>query len=217
MIETDLSDVVLDALKWRYAVKEFNPSKKIPEATIAALKESLVLTPSSFGLQPWKFVFVTDPSIKDQMPAISWNQQQPKDCSHMVLLAVKRGFTRQDVGTFIDRMAEIRGVPAESLSGYEAFAGGFIDQATEQGWTDDWATKQVYIALGQLMLTAALLGVDACPMEGILNDAYDTLLGLDADGYHTVVACPLGYRAETDKYATLAKVRNPASDVIQDV
>ena len=216
-MKTVPSEVVLDALKWRYAVKEFEAGKTIPEETIAALKEALVLTPSSFGLQPWKFIFISDQTLKDQMPALSWGQAQPKDCSHMVILAVKKGYTRADVGTFIERMAEGREVTVESLNGYEQFAGGFVDQAVEQGWVDDWATKQIYIALGQLMMSAALLGVDACPMEGIANDDYDKLLGLDADGYHSVVACPLGYRAESDKYASLAKVRYAADDVIQDV
>lgn len=216
-MKTVPSDVVLDALKWRYAVKEFDSSKKIPEETLAALKEALVLTPSSFGLQPWKFYFIANQELKDQMPAISWNQTQPKDCSHMVILAVKNGYTRADVGTFIDRMAEVREVTAESLSGYEQFAGGFIDQAVEQGWVDDWAKKQIYIAIGQLMMSAALFGVDACPMEGISGPDYDKLLSIDKDGYSAVVACPLGYRAESDKYATLAKVRYEASDVIKEL
>ena len=213
-MQTVSKAVLLEALKWRYAVKEFDSEKRIPEETITALKEALVLTPSSFGLQPWKFIFITDQHLKDQMPAISWNQQQPKDCSHMVVLAVKEGYTRADVGNFIQKMAEVRGVTAESLSGYEQFAGGFVDQAVEQGWIDNWATKQVYIALGQLMMSAAMLGVDACPMEGILNEEYNKLLGLE--DYHSVVACPLGYRAASDKYATLAKVRFDLSEMIEE-
>lgn len=206
---------LIEQLNWRYATKEFDPSKKIPAATLEVLEQALVLTPSSFGLQPWKFIIVEDQSVKDQLPAVSWNQQQPKDCSHMVVLAARTGYKRENVGEFIDRMAEMRGVTVESLSGYEKFAGGFVDQASEQGWIDTWAQKQVYIALGQLMLSAAALGVDACPMEGIDPKAYDRILGLEESGYSTVVACPLGYRSETDKYATTDKVRFAASDVIE--
>ncbi|EDY80984.1 nitroreductase family protein [Verrucomicrobiia bacterium DG1235] len=213
MPKIDANDI-LEQLSWRYATKQFDPSRKIPEETVKSLEKALVLTPSSFGLQPWKFVIVEDQAIKDQFPAVSWDQQQTKDCSHMVVLTVKTGYTRENVGEFIDRMAEVRGVSAESLSGYEEFAGGFVDQANEQGFIDAWATKQVYIALGQLLYTAALLGVDACPMEGIDPAAYDKILGLEGTGYSTVVACPLGYRAEGDKYATTAKVRFSVDDVI---
>lgn len=206
---------IIEQLNWRYATKEFDATKQIPEETMRTLEEALVLTPSSFGLQPWKFIIIEDQSIKDQLPAVSWNQQQPKDCSHMVVLASKTGYKREDVGEFIERMAEVRGVTAESLSGYEQFAGGFVDQASEQGWIDTWAQKQVYIAIGQLMFAAATLGVDACPMEGIDPVAYDKILGLEGSGYSTVVACPLGYRSEGDKYATTAKVRFAASEVIE--
>lgn len=205
---------LIEQLNWRYATKEFDANRKIPADTMKALEEALVLTPSSFGLQPWKFIIVEDQSIKDQFPAISWNQQQTKDCSHIVVLASKTGYKRQDVGSFIDRMAEVRGVSAESLAGYEQFAGGFVDKASEEGWIDSWSQKQVYIALGQLMFAAAALGVDACPMEGIQPAEFDKILGLDAEGYSTVVVCPLGYRSEGDKYATAAKVRFPASEII---
>lgn len=132
----------------------------------------------------------------------------------MLVLTVKTGYTRKDVGDFIDRMAEVRGVTAESLAGYEQFAGGFAEKASAEGWIDDWAKKQVYIALGQVMLTAAMLGVDACPMEGIDPAAYDRILGLEGTGYSTVVVCPLGYRGEGDKYATAAKVRFPIEEMI---
>ncbi len=211
------ADDIIEQLNWRYATKEFDASKKIPAETIEALEEALVLTPSSFGLQPWKFFIVEDQSVKEQLPAVSWNQQQPKDCSHMVVLASKSDYKRENVGEFIARMAEVRGVSEESLAGYEGFAGGFVDQADEQGWIGVWTQKQVYIALGQLMFAAALLGVDACPMEGIDPKAYDKILGLEGSGYSTVVACPLGYRSENDKYATSAKVRFEKSVLIQRV
>lgn len=206
---------IIEQLNWRYATKEFDPNRKIPADTMQVLEEALVLTPSSFGLQPWKFIIVEDQGLKSQLPAASWNQQQPKDCSHMVVLAVKTGYTREKVGEFVALMAESRGVTAESLAGYEQFAGGFVDLANEQGWIDTWAQKQVYIALGQLMFAAAALGVDACPMEGIAPADYDRILGLEGSGYATVLGCPLGYRAEGDKYAATAKVRFPRSELIE--
>lgn len=206
---------LLQQLKWRYAVKEFDSTKKIPEELIEALEESLVLTPSSFGLQPWKFFMVGDQSLKDQMPEISWNQPQPKDCSHMALLAIKRDFSEGDVNRFIDCLAEARQVSVESLDGYRKFAGGFVAQGISEGWIEHWSTHQVYIAIGQLMAAAALLGVDACPMEGIQADAYDELLGVDASEYHVVLGCALGYRSENDKYASLPKARYAKASVVE--
>jgi len=206
---------LLKKLNWRYATKEFDPADIIPAKTVDALEASLVLTPSSFGLQPWKFFLVSDQKLKDQMPAISWNQQQPKDCSHMLVLATRTDFTRADVGTFIDRMAEVRSMSTESLAGYEEFAGGFVDKASSEGWITSWATKQVYIALGQVMLAAAALKIDACPMEGIDPAAYDKLLGLEGTGYATVVACALGYRSDGDKYAALPKVRYETQQIVE--
>ena len=206
---------LLQQLNWRYAVKIFDSSKRIPEETLETLEDALVLTPSSFGLQPWKFVVIGDQSIKDQLPEISWNQSQPKDCSHMVALAIKRNFAEADVTRFIECMAESRGVSVEELEGYKKFAGGFVAQGVSEGWIEHWATHQVYIALGQLMASAAAVGVDACPMEGIQADDYDQLLGLADQGYHTVVGCALGYRSEEDKYAAMPKARYAKSEVIE--
>jgi len=206
---------LIDKLNWRYATKEFDPTRTIPEDIVDALESSLALTPSSFGLQPWKFILVKDHALKDQMPAIAWNQQQPKDCSHMLVLLAKTDFTRSDVGRFIERMAEIRQMTVESLAGYEEFAGGFVDRAEAEGWISDWSAKQVYIALGQVMLSAAALGIDACPMEGIDSQGFDKLLGFEGSGYATVLGCALGYRAEGDKYAQLPKVRFETRQVVE--
>ena len=200
---------LLQQLKWRYAVKEFDPTERISDEVIEALEESLVLTPSSFGLQPWKFIIVGSQSLKDQMPGISWNQPQPKDCSHMVLLATKRDFSESDVNRFIDCLAEARQVSVESLEGYRKFAGGFVAQGVSEGWIEHWSTHQVYMA------SAALLGVDACPMEGIQADAYDELLGLDSNEYHVVLGCALGYRSEGDKYASMPKARYTKASVVE--
>lgn len=214
MVTTSQEDL-LDQLNWRYAVKSFDASKRIPEATLETLEEALVLTPSSFGLQPWKFIVIGDQSIKDQLPAISWNQSQPQDCSHMVALAIKRDFAEADVARFIECLAESRGVSVDELEGYKKFAGGFVAQGVSEGWIEHWATHQVYIALGQLMASAAALGVDTCPMEGIQADDYDQLLGLDGQSFHTVLGCALGYRSTEDKYATMPKARFAKSDVIE--
>jgi nitroreductase len=203
----------LNALRWRYAVKRFDPEKQIEEETWAAIEQSLVLTPSSFGLQPWRFVVVTSQDLKDQLPALSWGQTQPKDCSHLVVMTSLREVNEDYLERYLTQIAEARSQPVENLSGFRNVILGFL-KAT-RGNHAVWSTYQVYIALGQLMATAAALGVDACPMEGIEPAGYDALLGLENSPYATRVACALGYRHAEDGYARSPKVRFPISDMVR--
>ncbi len=208
-------DQVIEALKWRYATKAFDPSRKIPAETWAAIEQSLVLTPSSFGMQPWKFFVVTDGAIREQLLEHSWKQSQVVDASHVVVLAIKKGIDEAEVDRYMGSTAEIRQAPPESLEGFGKVIKGFLSNPKMN--VDEWAAKQVYIALGQLMTTAAMLGVDACPMEGFIPPKYDEILGLTQKGYASVLVCPLGYRAADDKYATTPKVRYPLSEVIEQI
>ena len=209
------SSDLLDSLRWRYAVKRFDPARRIPDADWAALEGALVLTPSSYGLQPWRFVVITDPALKAGLVPLSWNQPQPADCSHYVVLARRIGMTEADVDRFVARMAEVRGVPASSFQRYRDTMAGDLVKGPRAASIDAWAANQVYIALGSLMTCAAVLGIDACPMEGLQPAKYDEVLGLGAKGYGTVVACALGYRSATDKYAAAPKVRFKAEDVVE--
>ncbi|MGL6074304.1 MAG: NAD(P)H-dependent oxidoreductase [Fimbriiglobus sp.] len=205
---------LLSALKWRYAVKKFDATKTIPAATWSAIEESLVLSPSSYGLQPWKFFVVTDPAKRQQLLPHSWGQQQVVDASHMVIFAMKLNFQPPEAQRLIDRIVEVRGVPAPALDGYKGMMAGFLSR-TPQAEIDIWAQHQIYIALGNLMTSAAVLGVDACPMEGFLPAKYDEVLGLPAKGYRSIVMATLGYRAAEDAYASLPKVRYAHSDLVE--
>ena len=206
---------LIERLRWRYAVKKFDATRTLDSATWQALEASLVLTPSSYGLQPWRFVVVTDPAVKAQLPAISWNQQQPKDCSHMICLAARKTMDESYVNRYIESIAQTRSLPSEAVAGYRNLLLSTVSNTV--GKHLDWNARQVYIALGQLMATAAFLQVDACPMEGIDTAAYDKLLGLTETDYTCVVGCALGYRHPEDKAASAAKVRFAASDVIMKV
>lgn len=203
---------LIERLQWRYAVKRFDASRTLDEATWQALEASLVLTPSSYGLQPWLFVVITDPAIKAQLPGMSWNQQQPKDCSHMIVLAARKTMDESYVNRFMESVAQTRGLSAEAVAGFRNVLVSTVNNAT--GKHLDWNARQVYIALGQLMATAAVLRVDACPMEGIDTVAYDTLLGLTETDYTCIVGCALGYRHPEDQAASAAKVRFAAADVV---
>ena len=203
---------ILTALNWRYATKVFDPAKKIPAETWAALEESLILTPSSYGLQPWKFLIVQDAELREQLVAHSWRQRQVADCSHLVVMAVKKAYSLDDLDAFITRMAEVRGGTAEALAGFRKMVAG----TQAQGYmTKEWAKMQAYIALGQFMTSCALMGIDTCPMEGFVPAKYDEMLGLEAQGLTTAVLCPAGYRHADDRYASLPKVRFTNADVIE--
>lgn len=202
-----------ERLRWRYSTKKFDPARKVPADVWDAIEHALVASPSSFGLQPWKFVVITDQAVKDKLPAISWNQTQPKECSHMVVLAARKTIDAGDVNRYVDRIVHVRDIPGDPLRGYKDLMLGMVGSMPAEQ-LDVWCAKQVYIALGFLLETCALLGVDACPMEGILGPEYDKLLKLPEQGYTAVVGCPVGYRAADDGYAAFPKVRFEAKDII---
>lgn len=206
---------LLDALNWRYATKAFDAQKKIPADVWAALEKSLVLTPSSYGLQPWKFLVLTDKTLRESLVPHAWNQRQVADCSHLVVMCVKKTLTEADVDKFIHRIVEVRGGTADSMAGYKKMIAGDVIQGERGKWVAEWAARQAYIALGQFMAAAALLGVDTCPMEGFVPTKFDEILGLEAPGLTAAVLCPAGYRSENDRYAGLPKVRYAAHDVIE--
>ena len=212
MSKTSPQDLI-DQLQWRYATKKFDVSKTIQNKVWSAIASSLVLTPSSFGLQPWHFVAIRDQKIKEELLAHSWGQAQVTDCSHFVVLTAKTSMTEAEIDSFLARTIEIRGGKIDQLNPYRDMMVGFTKNMDEAAKLQ-WAKLQTYIALGQLMTTAALLGVDACPMEGIAPTEYDRILGLEKKGLTTSVACALGYRCSEDKYANAPKVRFDESDIL---
>ena len=206
---------LLEHLNWRYATKQFDPVKTIAPEIWTALEDTLVLTPSSYGLQPWKFLIVTSPELKTQLQPFSWNQSQVTDSSHYVVLAIKKNLTAEDVDRFMSRTAELRGGTVDAMAGYRNLIVSDLVDGARSFSINQWSTRQAYIALGNFMTSAALLGVDTCAMEGIEPVNYDRVLGLSVKGFTAVVACAAGYRSDADKYATLTKVRFPKSEVLE--
>jgi nitroreductase len=211
-MQTIPTQQLLESLRWRYAVKKFDPSRRIETKIWKQIEESLILTPSSFGLQPWKFVVIESPHIKAMLPAISWNQPQPGECSHMVVFTAMKTVSTEYIDQFLNQIAAVREVPVESLAPYRKMILGFMESS--QGNHLAWSKNQAYIALGQLMASAAVLGIDACPMEGIVTSEYDQLLGISNTNFTAVVGCAMGYRHPDDKYASAAKVRFDAREVV---
>jgi len=202
-------------LNWRYAAKVFDASKTIPAETWQALEEALILSPSSFGLQPWKFIVITDKEMRAKLLPHSWGQTQVTQCSHYVIFAAITKIDEAYIDANLARTAEVRGVTAESLAGFRKMLTGTLIQG---GYgTPEWAARQAYIALGNFMTSAAMLQIDTCPMEGFSPAEYDKVLGLPARGLTSVVCCAAGYRSPDCKYASLAKVRFPASAMIEHI
>ena len=209
------TETLLDALKWRYATKGFDPSRKVDAKTWHALEETLLLAPSSFGLQPWKFIVVTNPAIREQLLPLSWGQRQVVDASHLVVFTVRDPITAEHVRSHVQRTADLHDLPLEKLSGFEKVVNSFIEKPPYPLDIKAWSTRQVYLALGGFMTAAALLGVDTCPMEGLDPAGYDKVLGLEGTGYYTVAACPAGYRFHEDKAAKRPKVRFAKEVIIE--
>ena len=206
---------LLAALNWRYATKAFDAVKKIPADTWQTLEQALVLTPTSYGLQPYKFLVISNPAKRAELLPHSWGQKQVVDCSHYVVFTARTDMKKADVDKLIARISSVRGVPAESMTPYWNMMSGDVVNGPRGKAAHEWAARQAYIALGNLMTCAAMLGVDACPMEGLVPAEYDKVLNLNGSGYATVVACALGYRSAADKYASLAKVRYETEDLVQ--
>lgn len=207
------NETILAQLEWRYAVKKFDPTRAIPEADWQTLERSVVLTPSSFGIQHYSVVVVSDPAIRARLVPVSWGQTQPVDCSQFVVFAIRHPLTDADVERLLGRTVEVRGVRRDSLSQYRQLMLGSLKQASDRGYVNEWCARQAYIALGNFMTCAAMLGIDTCPMEGFAPEKYDEILGLAARGLKAVVACAAGYRAADDKYGQLKKVRLPLDEV----
>ncbi len=208
-------ETLLSALQWRYAVKKFGPAGKIPADTWAALEQSLVLSPSSYGLQAWKFLVIDDKALRAKLRPASWDQSQITDADKLVVFLVKKDAGPADVQRFVDRISEVRRVPAEMLEGYKQTMIQSVSLPPEK--VEAWLTRQVYIALGNFLTSAAVLGVDACPMEGFDKDKYDEILGLHAKGWKSIVVATAGVRASDDAYAKNAKVRFPLSEIVEHV
>jgi len=206
---------LLAALHWRYATKAFDSSRTIDAGLWDTLEQVLVLTPSSYGLQPWKFLVIEDPARRAELRPFSWNQSQITDASHLVVFLARRSILASDLDRLIQATSEARGMPLEQLDPYRGLIQKDLVDGPRSASIDQWSTNQLYIALGNFMTAAALLEVDTCPIEGFSPPDYDRLLGLVASPYRAAVVCAAGYRAATDKHASLAKVRFPASELIE--
>ena len=205
---------ISSALDWRYAVKKYDSSRAISPEDWATLETSLLKAPSAYGLQPFKFLVIEDPALRAQLREASYNQSQVTDASKFVVFLSRTRIDSKDVDSYMDAIAATRGIPKSDLKGFQDMVLGFVNGLSD---TDAlvWARRQTYIALGFLIETAALLGVDATPMEGFDPKAYDRILGLENSGWTTSVVAAAGYRHAEDATQAFKKVRRNKGDIVQ--
>jgi nitroreductase len=196
---------IIDALNWRYATKKFDSTKKVSEEHLQTILNAGRLSASSFGLQPWHFMVVTNPDIREQMKAVAYGQTQVTDASCVIVLTRKLD-DHIALDDYIASTARIQGVPVEQLDGMKGYMAGAIG-AKPADQVGEWMARQVYIPLGMMLLTAALLRVDGCPMEGFDPAGFDEILGLKAQGLTSLAMLTLGYRSTEDEAALRPKIR----------
>ena len=206
---------LLDALNWRYAVKQFSEDI-IPDAEIADLIRATSLTPSCYGLQPYQIIQVNDRSVREKLLAHSWGQDKVVECSHLLVFTVSTAGIESIVDRYIYQQAHINDEAISELEDFRAYLIRTLG-GKPNAQVIEWAHRQAYIALGNLLTSAAVSSIDTCPMEGINPVGFDEVLGLQALDLTTSVACALGYRNTADTHALKPKVRFANSDFLRKV
>lgn len=204
---------IIDSLKWRYATKRMN-SQVVPSEKIETLLEAIQLSASGFGLQPYKVFVIDNPELKAQIQPIAYGQPQVTEASHVLVFAAWNDITQEKIDAFIQLVAETRNAPLEALTDYKnAIVGSMLNLPKEI--QSNWADRQVYLAMGTALAAAAELKIDTTPMEGFIPAKIDELLGLQAQGLHSVLLLTVGYRDESADYMTgAAKVRYPMNELV---
>jgi nitroreductase len=204
---------IIKKLEWRYATKEFDRVKKVSDEDMHVLLEAARLAPSSYGLQPWKFIVVENSELREKLKEAAWNQGQITDASHLVVLCRLSVLDEAHVQRYVEKTAEVRSVALEDLSGFKNMMIGDIQNRSKEG-LEQWMAKQVYIALGFMLHTAAQMQIDTCPMEGFDPKRFDEILELDKMGLNSVVLCAIGYRKHSDSFAQAKKARFHKDEVV---
>lgn len=197
---------ILESLNWRYATKRFDKAKKIDAESLDILMESMRLAPTSYGMQQLRVIHLKNAELRKAVEEASFGQVQVTEASDLFVIAVKKEVTAFDLDAYINLIAETRGVEVESLAPYkERIRGSILTlDAVRQS---EWLFKQAYILLGFVLESAALLKIDACPMEGFDKEKVNKILNLDKYGLKVALLIPVGYRSSDDKYQHNNKTR----------
>lgn len=205
---------VIDSLNWRYATKEYDATRQISDEDLAVLKESVRLTATSYGLQPFKVFIVKNDELRKELKAHSFDQGQITDASDLFVFAIDKSITHEHIDNYMLNISKTRGLELNQVSGFGDYIKASISTLEENDFIK-WNTNQSYIALGTLLQTAAELRIDATPIEGFNRKAYDEILNLEEQNLTSSVICSLGYRSKTDKSQFSAKVRKSEKEIFE--
>ncbi len=200
-------------LKWRYATKKFDGAREVSEVDLNYILEAGNLAATSYGLQPFKIIVITDEAKKQALVPAAYNQAQVGGNSALVVLAASTNVDETFITEFTTRTEVERGLETGTLDGYKQI---MVGQLAGLSAADRlvWSQKQAYIALGTMLVAAAEKEVDQCPMEGFDPAAFNEILGLTAQNLHATVIMPLGYRSPEDKTQHYKKVRRDLSEMV---
>lgn len=207
------NDYFKEVLQWRYSVKEFDRNQKINESDWSLIEKTMQFAPSSYGLQPWKFIVVNDENIKEKLKKFTVNPIQIQTCSHLVVFCVLKNMDESYVSSWIDRVALERNTSVEALQTYKSLINKSLQGRTmEENFY--WNKAQVYLALGFTLHAAASMKIDSCPIEGINIQSYNQILDIEKQGYSAALIAAFGYRWKNDKHSNWPKARFSQNDVI---
>ena|SRR5690554_4195174 len=205
---------LVENLKWRYATKKYDASKKVSEKDINYIKEAVQLTASSYGLQPFKVLEIKDPALKEALKPLSWNQSQITDASHLFVFCNKIKVTDEDVDGMMQLRAKTNNIPIEKISSYGEFVKEKMKEKSDVEMFH-WTAKQAYMALSTALIACAELQIDATPMEGFDAEDYNIKLGLKEKGLNASAWLAVGYRHADDIAQNNKKVRKPISSLFE--
>ena len=197
---------------WRYATKKFDSSKKVSDEDMKILKEAVRLSASSYGLQPYKIIFVENPELRAKLQPVAWGQSQITEASHLLVFANITNFGATEIDAYINSVAATRGLPVDTLQGYSDFMKSKITTLPAEQ-RNIWTSKQTYIALSNLLNAAAELNIDVTPMEGFEPEKVNEILGLNEMGLNASLIATIGYRHADDATQSYPNVRKSEQEL----
>ena len=206
---------LIQDLNWRYAAKNMS-GETVSAEKLEIILAATNLAATSYGLQPFTVLVVSNEEIKTRLQAAAYGQTQVGSSSSVLVFAVPLKITTADIETFINLVATTRSIPVKVLDGYKGMILSTVG-ALPAEQQQIWSAKQAYIALGTALAAAAEQKVDACPMEGFDASQFDQILGLTEKGLKSVVIMPIGFRAADDATAQYIKVRKPENELFHFV
>ncbi|MGG5252652.1 NAD(P)H-dependent oxidoreductase [Neobacillus sp. SM06] len=212
---------IIEAFRFRHATKEFDPDKKISEDDFRFILETARFSPSSFGFEPWRFIVVQKPEFREKIKHASWGAfgKLPEASHFVILLARTRIDTQYDSDYLMNHFTQFKKLSGDHLRNYlkriEEFQKDDFQLLDGDRPLFDWASKQTYIALANMMTAAAQIGIDSCPIEGFNVEKMNQLLQeerlLDDGHFGISVMAAFGYRVKDPA----AKTRRPYEDVVK--